>query len=79
MVVYSFLSYYLAEYFGFSGVLAIFCFIIIYTNYSQNIVSKEANEGIQSIIKTSSYLCEAIAFIYLGINCVSLIKEENMF
>lgn len=46
MVVYSFLSYYLAEYFGFSGVLAIFCFIIIYTNYSQNIVSKEANEGI---------------------------------
>ena len=78
MVIYSFLSYYLAEYFDFSGVLAIFCFIIIYSNYSQSIISQKANDGIQSIIKTSSYLCEAIAFIYLGINCVSLVKEVNM-
>lgn len=79
MVIFGFFAFYVSEFLNFSGLLSIFCFIIIHTNYSTNILKKESNESIKSLLKTGAYLCEAIAFIYLGINSFYIFKDENLF
>lgn len=79
MVLFGFFTYYLAEYLNCSGTLAIFCFIIIHSNYSTRIIEKEAVVGIAYILKTASYICEAISFIYLGISSVSLLKDQHFW
>ena len=78
MVLFGFFTFYLSEFLNCSGLLSIFCFIIVHTNYSKKIVEKEANEGIHHIIQTASYLCEAISFIYLGVSAISLSQDEHL-
>lgn len=78
MIIFGFFAFYVSEYFNFSGLLSIFCFIIIHTNYSTDILQKESCESIKSLLKTGAYLCEAIAFIYLGINSFYIFKEDNL-
>lgn len=79
MVLFGFFTFYFTEFLNCSGLLAIFCFIIVHTNYSKNIIEKEANEGISHILKTASYICEAISFIYLGINSLSLLRDDYLW
>lgn len=76
-IIYGFFVVYIAEFFGYSGLLAIFLFVIIQTNYAKNILAVESHHTIDNLLKTGNYLCEAIAFIFLGVNSVQIINRES--
>jgi NhaP-type Na+/H+ or K+/H+ antiporter len=79
MVLFGFFAFYLSEYVGCSGIASIFCFVVVATNYSKGILTREANEGIDSLLKASVYMCEAIAFIYLGFTSIQIFATGSPF
>ena len=76
-IIYGFFVVYITELLGYSGLLSIFLFIIIQTNYAKNILGPESHQTIDTLLKTGNYLCEAIAFIFLGVNSVQIINKES--
>ena len=76
-IIYGFFVVYLTELLGYSGLLSIFLFVIIQTNYARNILSSESHQTIDNLLKTGNYLCEAIAFIFLGVNSVQIINRDS--
>ena len=76
-IIYGFFVVYITELLGYSGLLSIFLFVIIQTNYAKNILSIESHQTIDNLLKTGNYLCEAIAFIFLGVNSVQIINRES--
>jgi NhaP-type Na+/H+ or K+/H+ antiporter len=79
MLLFGFFAFYLSEYLSCSGIATIFCFVVVATNYSKNILTREANEGIDSLLKAAAYLCEAIAFIYLGFTSIHIFTAGSLF
>lgn len=75
--IYGFFVVYITEVCGYSGLLSIFLFIIIQTNYAKNILGPESHQTIDTLLKTGNYLCEAIAFLFLGVNSVQIINKES--
>ena len=76
-IIYGFFVVYITDLFGYSGLLSIFLFVIIQTNYAKNILGQESHQTIDTLLKTGNYLCEAIAFIFLGVNSVQIINKAS--
>lgn len=83
MLIFGFFSYYLSEYWACSGLTSLFCFVAVFTNYSQKLISDETNLSIDSLLKTANYLCESVAFLYLGFISIYILIDgsimENCF
>ena len=75
MLLFGFFAFYLSEFCKCSGLTTLFCFVVITANYSGAVLTKESNEGIDSLLKAGAYLCEAVAFLYLGFSSVYIVIE----
>ena len=69
---------YATEYFGFSGLISIFIYIIIQTNYTRTILKEESKQSVETLLKTANFLCEGIAFVYLGFNSVKIMSTTSI-
>jgi NhaP-type Na+/H+ or K+/H+ antiporter len=77
--ILGFFSFYLAELVGFSGIISIFCFVALSTNYSQKFLKKETFESIDILFKSGAFLAESIAFIYLGFQSFEVFTTIGIF
>ena len=72
-----FFSFYLAENLGLSGIISIFCFVVIAGNYSDKLLSKNSFNAIDSLFKSGAFLAESIAFIYLGFQAFQVFSTDE--
>lgn len=78
MLIFGFFSYYLAEFAHCSGLTSLFCFVAVFTNYSNEKITKETNSNIDALLKTANYLCESVAFLYLGFISIFIIIDGSI-
>ena len=76
--VLGFFSFYLAENLGFSGIISIFCFVVVAANYSQKFLSEKTFQSIDSLFKSGAFLAESIAFIYLGFQALQVFTADDL-
>lgn len=76
--VLGFFSFYLAENLGFSGIISIFCFVVVAANYSQKFLSEKTFQSIDSLFKSGAFLAESIAFIYLGFQAFQVFTADDL-
>lgn len=75
--VLGFFSFYLAENLGFSGIISIFCFVVVAANYSQKFLSEKTFQSIDSLFKSGAFLAESIAFVYLGFQSFQVFAADD--
>jgi NhaP-type Na+/H+ or K+/H+ antiporter len=78
MFVLGFFSFYLAENLGFSGIISIFCFVVVAANYSQKFLSEKTFQSIDSLFKSGAFLAESIAFVYLGFQAFQVFTADDL-
>lgn len=76
--VLGFLSFYLAENLGFSGIISIFCFVVVAANYSQKFLSDKTFQSIDSLFKSGAFIAESIAFVYLGFQAFQVFTADDL-
>ena len=76
--VLGFFSFYLAENLGFSGIISIFCFVVVAANYSQKFLSEKTFQSIDSLFISGAFLAESIAIISLGFQAFQAFTADDL-
>ena len=79
MFTSGFFSFYVAENLNLSGIISIFCFVVVSSNYSKKILNEKTFISIDSLFKAGAFLAESIAFIYLGFQSFQVFATVNIF
>ncbi|KAF2068164.1 hypothetical protein CYY_010510 [Polysphondylium violaceum] len=78
ILIFSYISYLIADCIGFSGILSAFCAGITMSQYGYKGLSETTKNTISQVFRGGSFIGETVAFIYIGISLPINDYEINM-
>lgn len=80
-LIFSLLTYYVADSLKMSGIIALFFSGTMTAHYHFNVISREARHAFTHLLHTTSFVCENIVYVFMGTSVVMIFSghpEQTM-